>query len=223
MDDSKVPGPPSERSRIRRLAEKAAYDRPTIDAILDEGLVAHVGLTSEDGSPVVVPTAYVRDGDRVLFHGSVASRLVRTSAGGAEVCLTVTLLDALVVARSLFESSMAYRSVVVRGRAVAVDDPEEKRATLLTLSERLLPGRVAEARGPNDRELAQTRVLALPLDEASAKVSGPEPDDGPDDVALPIWAGWVPVALTRGDAVAAADLRPGIDVAESVRNWHPRR
>ncbi|MFN8051612.1 MAG: pyridoxamine 5'-phosphate oxidase family protein [Acidimicrobiales bacterium] len=223
MPDRTPTQPPSDRTRIRRIAEKAAYDRATIDAILDEGLVAHVGLVAADGAPVVIPTAYARQGDRVLVHGSAASRMIRTGAGGAEMCLTVTLLDGMVVARSLFESSMAYRSVVVMGTAVPLDDPDEKLDALLHLSDRLIPGRVAEARGPNARELAATRVFALPLDEATAKVSTGDVDDAEADLTLPIWAGFVPLALTAGAPVAVPDLVGGVDVPPSVRRWTPAR
>jgi len=223
MTETAAPGPPTDRSRVRRIAEKAAYDRATVDAILDEGLVAHLGLIAADGSPVVIPTAYARDGDRVLVHGSAASRMIRTGAGGSPVSLCVTLLDGMVVARSLFESSMAYRSVVVHGTPTAVDDPDEKLAALLHLSDRLLPGRVREARAPSAKELAATRVFALDLAEASAKVSDSSVDDDPVDLGLPIWAGFVPLALTRGPAVPAPDLLAGVVEPASVSGWTPTR
>lgn len=224
---SSRPGPgadaPSDRARVRRIADKAVYDRAAIDAILDEGLVAHLGLIASDGTPVVIPTAYARQGDRVLVHGSAASRMVRTGAGGAPMTLTVTLLDGMVVARSLFESSMAYRSVVVMGTAAPIDDPDDKLAALLHLSDRLLPGRVGEARGPSVKELAATRVFSLPLDEASAKVSDHTVDDGPDDLSLPIWAGFIPVHLTSGTPRGADGLDPAVPIPPSVAGWTPAR
>lgn len=206
---------PSERTRVRRIADKAAYDRPTIDAILDAGMIAHLAIVDDQGQPFSVPCAYARIGDEVAFHGSVASRLLRSSATGP-MCLTVTLLDGLVVARSLFESSMHYRSVMVVGSARRIVDPVEQSEALLALSERLIPGRVAEARGPSEVELRQTSVMALRLDEASAKVSDAWPDDGPDDVALPIWAGVVPLRQSWGTPAPAPDLPPGIGVPASV-------
>lgn len=212
-------GPASPRSGVRRLEHLARYDRPTIDAILDAGVVAHVGVVDAEGQPFVIPMVYGRDGDRVLVHGSAASRTVRAGAAGASMCLTVTLLDGLVVARSLFESSLRYRSVVVLGHATPIDDPDAKLAALLVLSERLMPGRVAEARLPNDTELAATRVFALPLDEASAKVSAGFSDDSDTDVALPVWAGVVPVVHGLGDPIPAPDLAAGIEVPPSVRSW----
>ena len=222
MDATPTP-PPSERGRIRRIAEKAHYDRDVIDAILDAGLIAHLGLIATDGSPVVIPTTFARDGDRVIVHGSAASRLIRAGASGVEMSLAVTLFDGMVVARSLFESSMAFRSVVVLGRAVAIYDPDEKLAALLHLSDRLIPGRVAEARLPTDLELRATRVFALPLDEASAKVSDSSVSDDPADLTLPIWAGFIPVAEVAGMPVAAPGVAPDIDVPQSVARWTPIR
>lgn len=215
--------PPSERTRIRRIAEKARYDRPTIDAILDAGLVAHVGLVTGDGSPVVVPMAYARLGDRVVVHGSAASRLVRTASGGVPMSLAVTLLDGLVVARSLFESSMAYRSVVVVGVAHSIDDPDEKLTALLHLSDRMIPGRVEEARAPTTKEFAATRLFAIGLDEATAKVSDDSITDDPADLDLPIWAGFVPVRLVADAPVAAPDVDRSLSVPPSVVGWTPER
>ena len=216
MPDPPRPPPPTERSAVRRLADLAAYDRGTVDAVLDAGLVAHVGLVDADGDPVVIPMAYARLGDRVVVHGSAASRLMRLGGAGAPVCLTVTLLDGLVVARSLFESSMRYRSVVVRGVAMPVEGIEERRAALVALSDHLIPGRSVEARLPTDKELAATRVFAVDLTEASAKVSAGFPDDPPEDLALDIWAGVVPLEQSWGAPVPAPDLRPGIAVPPSV-------
>ncbi|HEY8527884.1 MAG TPA: pyridoxamine 5'-phosphate oxidase family protein [Acidimicrobiales bacterium] len=203
-----VPPGPSPRSTVRRLPERAAYDRATVHAILDEGLVAHVGIATDDG-PVVIPMAYARDGDRVLIHGSPASRLLR-SARGADVCLTVTLLDGLVLARSAFHHSLNYRSVVVQGRAEVLDDLEARRAALDRLVEAIVPGRTADARPPTERELRATTVLALPLDEASVKVRRGGPREEDEDLALPVWAGVVPLALTAGPPVPDDLHDPGV-------------
>lgn len=218
MSAPNEPGP-SERTRIRRIAEHGRYDRPTIDAILDAGLVAHVGLVDPSGQPFVVPMAYARIGDRVVLHGSAASRTIRAGGSGVPMCLTVTLLDGLVVARSLFESSFRYRSVMVVGDATAVDDPDERLELLLALSEHLMPGRTAEARHPSTKELRATRLFALALDEASAKVSDGFPSDEPTDLDLDVWAGVVPIRTVLDAPIDAPDLRAGINVDASVRRW----
>jgi len=208
---------PSEAVRVRREAHKADYDRSTIDAVLDAALVAHVGVVGADGRPVVIPTAFARIGNEVVLHGSVASRLLRTAAS-APICVTVTLLDAMVVARSTFQSSMRYRSVVVMGTPRAVTDPEERVRALTALSEHLIPGRTAEVRPMSDVELRQTAVLALALDEASAKVSIGFSDDPDDDVGSSVWAGVVPLVTTWGDPVPAPDLSEGVDLPNSIRS-----
>src|SRR5919206_4266398 len=186
----------TERTRVRRLPERAAYDRDTVHAILDEGFVCHVGFVV-DGQPYVIPTGYARAGETLYLHGSSGSRL--GLAPGMEVCVTVTLLDGLVLARSAFHHSMNYRSVMAIGRTRAVRDPEEKEAALRALVEHIVPGRSDAVRGGDRRELAATAVLALPLAEVSAKVrTGPPKDDDPD-YDLPISAGVLPLALTAGD------------------------
>ena len=203
---------PSARTRVRRLSERGAYDRRTIDAVLDAALVAHLGFV-QDGQPFVIPTLHARVDDRVYVHGSAASRTLRTLAGGIRACLTVTLLDGIVLARSVFEHSMNYRSVVVLGTATVVDDPAEKLVALEAFSEHLLPGRWAEARQPSARELRATSVLTLPLDEASAKVrdGGPEDGDTPD-ADLDVWAGHVPLVVQALAPVPDPTLRAGIPV-----------
>jgi hypothetical protein len=203
-----VPGPPSPRSEVKRLPERARYDRATVHAILDEGLVAHVGIVA-DGAPVVIPTAYVRMGDWLYLHGSPASRLLRALARGARACVTVTLLDGLVLARSAFHHSMNYRSVVVFGRARLVRDLDEKRRALEALVEHVVPGRSRDARAPNAFELEFTRLVALPLDEASAKVRTGGPRDDPEDMALPAWAGELPFRPVAGTPRPDAALAPG--------------
>ena len=198
--------------RVRRLHERARYDREAIDAVLDAGLVAHLGFVSEE-QPFVIPTLHARVGDEVYVHGSAASRTLRALEGGIAACLTVTLLDGIVLARSVFEHSMNYRSVVVLGRAVPVDDPEEKLVALEAFTEKLLPGRWAEARPPTPKELRATSVLRLPLDEASAKIRDGGPDDGDTpDAELEVWAGHLPLVVQALPPVPDATLRPGVPV-----------
>jgi len=210
---------PSERVRLRRVHEKAAYQRDVIDAILDEALVAHLGF-SHAGQPFVIPTLHARLGDEVFVHGSSASRTLRALGGTVPACLTVTLLDGLVFARSVFEMSANYRSVVVLGDARAVSDADEKLAVLEAFSDQVLPGRWAEARKPTRQELKATAVLALPLDEASAKVSTGGPDDGEtEDAELPVWAGHLPLRLVAGEPVPCPQLRPGIPVPDGVARY----
>ena len=186
----------TDRTRVRRLPDLAVHDRSTLHAVLDAGRVGHLAIV-DGGQPYALPVAYARDGQRVLVHGSTGSRLFRHLAAGAPACLTVTLLDGLVLARSAFESSMNYRCAMVLGRLVALDGAE-KLAALARLSEHLLPGRWARIRPPSAKELAATLVLALPLAECSVKVSAGPPDDPEDDLDRPVWAGVVPVVEAYG-------------------------
>lgn len=187
-----VPGAPSERTMVRRVPEVAQYDREAVDAVLDEAIVCHLGFV-QDGQPYVIPTLHARLGDELYIHGSSASRALKVVATGVPVCVTVTLLDGLVLARSIFEHSVEYRSVVVLGTARLVEDDEEKMSALEAFSEQLIPGRWADARRPNEQEMKATWVLALPLNEASAKISlGPPDDSDSPDADLPIWAGNIP-------------------------------
>jgi nitroimidazol reductase NimA-like FMN-containing flavoprotein (pyridoxamine 5'-phosphate oxidase superfamily) len=203
---------PSPRTRVKRLPERGAYDREAIDAILDAGLVCHLGFV-QDGQPFVIPTLHARIGERLFVHGSSASRALRTIGGGIQACATVTLLDGVVLARSVFEHSMNYRSVVVLGTATPVTDAAEKLAVLEAFTEKLLPGRWADARQPTATELKATSILSLPLDEASAKIrdGGPEDGDTPD-AALDVWAGHIPLHVVAEAPVPSPDLRPGIPV-----------
>ncbi len=200
---------------MTRLREKQNADRAALDALLDSTVVGHFALVAEDGTPVVLPTAVVRDGERVLAHGSTGSRWMRRLATGVPTCLAVTALDGLVVARSAFESSLHYRSAVLFGSCTPVDDERARALDLVT--EALLPGRTAEVRRPTPRELEATLVLALPIEEWSLKVSDGWPDDPPADVAGHAWAGVVPLTLAAGRPRPAPDLRPGIAVPASVR------
>ena len=194
-----APGP-TPRTTVKRLAERGRYDRETVDAILDEAYICHVGFV-HDGAPVVIPTMHVRLGDTLYIHGSVASRMLRTLAKGLEACVTVTLLDGLVLARSAFHHAVNYRSVVVFGTATVVDERSAKVEALRALVERIKPGRWEEARQPNEAELRQTTVMAIPLDEASAKVRTGGPRDEDEDYGLPVWAGVVPLSLVPGEPV----------------------
>jgi nitroimidazol reductase NimA-like FMN-containing flavoprotein (pyridoxamine 5'-phosphate oxidase superfamily) len=207
----------SERTRIRRLPEKASTDEAALHALLDAAKVAHVAFV--DGtSPVNIPVASARDGDRLLLHGSTGSRLFRTLAAGAEVCATVTLLDGLVLARSAFESSMHYRSAVIHGTPAPVTD---KVAALRAMSEAWMPGRWETLRPPTAKELAATLVLALPLTEWSLKISDGHPDDAPEDLDAPVWAGVLPVMTSYGDPVPAPDLRGEPLPPAYLTDWRP--
>jgi nitroimidazol reductase NimA-like FMN-containing flavoprotein (pyridoxamine 5'-phosphate oxidase superfamily) len=187
----------TDRTRVKRQPDRSRDDRTLAYEILDEGRVAHVGF-AVDGSPFVIPMVYGRDDDRLLLHGAKASRLLRTTGGGVPVCVTVTLLDGLVLARSTFHHSMNYRSVVIMGEAHKVEDDDERCRCLDILTDHIVPGRSAEARGPNRVELRQTEILVLPIDEASVKLRTGGPKDEPEDMDLPVWAGVVPLALTAG-------------------------
>jgi len=191
----------SERTRIHRLPQRGSYDRDTIHAILDEALICHVGFIVE-GRPVVIPTIHARIDNQLYFHGSPAAGMLRTLREGVDACVTVTILDGLVLARSAFHHSMNYRSVVVFGRAEEVVDREEKLRVLTALVEHVCRGRSADARGPSEKELKQTLVLRLLIHEASAKIRTGPPLDDQEDYALPVWAGVLPLTLTPQPPVA---------------------
>lgn len=194
---------PTDRTTVRRRPQRGHYDRGTIDAILDEAIVCHVAVADDDG-PVVLPTGFVRVGDELVLHGSAANHLLRLAADGRPVCITVKLLDGLVLARSAFRHSMNYRSVVAFGRARVLDGEEKERA-LTAFVEHAVPGRAAEVRGPSPQELAATLVLAVPLDEASAKVRTGPPADEEADLALDVWAGVIPISVVRGEPVGSTE------------------
>jgi nitroimidazol reductase NimA-like FMN-containing flavoprotein (pyridoxamine 5'-phosphate oxidase superfamily) len=211
----------TDRTRVRRLPEKAVNDREVLHAVLDAGLVAHVAVV-DDGQPFVIPVAFARRGEQVLFHGSTGSRLFRLLDEGQPTCLTVTLVDGLVLARSAFESSINYRSVVVLGSAHRVEGDDELDA-LRVITEHLLPGRWAEARHPSRKERAATMTLALDLSEASVKIGTGGPTDDPEDLTDPalmaMWAGHVPISEVLGEPVADDLCPPGTPVPDYVRGW----
>ncbi len=206
------------RTTIKRLAEKTVRERDALNAVLDAGLVAHLSVSDNSGQPYVVPVGYARDGDRVLFHGSTGSGLFRGLAAGQPTCLTVTLLDGLVLARSTFESSMNYRGAMILGVCEKLTS-KAKLPALEIITEHLLPGRWVDARHPNKKELASTMVLSLPLDETSVKIAEGPPTDEPDDLALPIWAGVVPMREVLGKPIGAPDLREAYAVPPYVKAW----
>ncbi len=197
MEPSQMIIAPTDRTRVRRLPARASYDRATVDAILDEGLVCHVGF-NVDGQSYVMPTTYARVDRQLYIHGSAASRMLRALTGGVPVCVTVTILDGLVLARSAFHHSMNYRSVVMLGTAVEVTDAEERLAALQAIVEHIRPGRWREVRPPSERELRATSVLRLPLEELSAKVRSGPPLDDAEDLDRPCWAGVIPLRLAEG-------------------------
>jgi nitroimidazol reductase NimA-like FMN-containing flavoprotein (pyridoxamine 5'-phosphate oxidase superfamily) len=211
---------PTPRTRVRRLPKRGVYEREAIDAVLDEGLVCHLGFV-HDGHPVVIPTLYARVADVVYVHGSAASRMLRALADGFDACLTVTLLDGLVLARSAFHHSANYRSVVVFGRARHVAERGEKLAALEAFSEHVAPGRWAEVRPPSAQELKATTVLALPLEEASAKVRAGPPVDDEEDYPLDVWAGVIPLRLVASAPETDARVPPGVDVPAYAVHYDP--
>lgn len=208
--------PPTPRTKVERHPERGAYDRETVHAILDAAFLCHVAFVA-DGRPAVIPTSYGRHGDELYLHGSALSRMLRTLAGGVEMAVGVTILDGLVLARSAFNHSMNYRSVVIYGRARLIEPAALKRAALETISEQILPGRWAGVRQPTDNELKATTVLALPLEEASAKIRSGPPKDADDDYALPVWAGVMPATLSFGAPVADPRLGPEAPAAPAPR------
>ncbi|HWJ46639.1 MAG TPA: pyridoxamine 5'-phosphate oxidase family protein [Candidatus Udaeobacter sp.] len=215
MSESQMP---TARTRVVRESERGIYDREAAYHILDEGFICHVGF-AVDGQPFVIPTSYGRKDANLYIHGSAASRMLRQMKEGVAVCVTVTLLDGLVLARSVFNHSMNYRSVVILGKAILVDDPEEKLTALRVLSEHILPGRWDDARQPNERELKATSVLRVPIEEFSAKVRTGPPIDDAEDYAFPTWAGVVPLEMKVGEAIDDPSLNPKQEVPRYARNY----
>lgn len=214
--------PSSDRSRVRRHPERGSHERDAVNAILDEGLVAHVALVVEE-RPLVLPMAYGRDGDRLLLHGGVSSRLLSGLAAGTPTCVCVTLLDGVVLARSTFHSSFNYRSVVAFGTSRRIEDAAARRAALDVIVEHIAPGRAGEARPPTPGELAATEVVELLIEEASAKTRSGPPNEPEADRAVPVWAGVIPLRLAAGDPVAAPNLDPAHTASSVVVSWTARR
>jgi nitroimidazol reductase NimA-like FMN-containing flavoprotein (pyridoxamine 5'-phosphate oxidase superfamily) len=208
---------PPEQIRVRRNPKKGRYERETVEAILDRGLVAHVAFV-EHGSPVCIPILYARIDEKLYIHGARTSRMMRLLAAGQQACVTVTLLQGLVLARSAFEHSANYESVVAFGQFEPIDDPDERLAALAAFTDKLLPGRFAEVRAPNAKEMKATVVLAMPIEQASAKVryGGPD-DDESEDAALEVWAGEIPLITAFGKPRPAPGLRPGITFPDNLR------
>ena len=213
---------PTPRTRLVREPQRAVYDRAAAYEILDEGFICHVGFVS-NGQPFVIPTGYGRVGDNLYIHGSAASRMLRNLDQGIPVCVTVTLLDGLVLARSIFNHSMNYRSVVVLATAVAVTDADEKLTALRQLSEHILPGRWVESRLPNEKELKATLVLRLPIAEFSAKVRQGDPIDDEEDYAFPTWAGVIPLKMVAGAPINDPRLDPETPVPAYARAYSRKR
>jgi uncharacterized protein len=205
---------PTTRTRVVREAERGVYDRETIYRILDEGFICHVGF-AVDGQPFVIPTSYGRKEAHLYIHGSAASRMLRQMKDGVALCVTVTLLDGLVLARSVFNHSMNYRSVVILGKGTLVEDPEEKLAALRTLSEHIIPGRWDDVRQPDERELKATSVLRLPIEEFSAKVRTGPPIDDEEDYSFPTWAGVVPLKIEVAEPISD----PRLSLNQGIPNY----
>ena len=222
MESQAKPAKPvSERIRLRRRRERGSYDRETVDAILDEAVVAHLAIVMPDGQPLAVPTLHARQGDVVYCHGASAGRTMRTMAEGVPACLTVSLIDGLVLARSAMHHSANYRSAILLGRAREVTDTDEKRAAFEAIVERIVPGRWAEVRQPTDKEMRATTVVAIGIDEASAKIRSAPPQDEEEDYALDVWAGVIPLSVTVGAPIPDERMRAGTAVPEHVRSYRP--
>ena len=208
----------TKRTRLRRLPKRGAFDRETVNAILDEAFICHIGFTV-DGQPYVIPTAFGRIGNDLYIHGSSASRMLRTLSGGVEMCFTTTLVDGLVIARSAFHHSINYRSVVVLGKATLVEDLDEKNRALEAVTNHIVPGRWADVRWPNELELKATSVLKLPIDEASAKLRTGPPIDDDEDYELDVWAGVLPLKFSTGAPLDDARLKDGVTVPENIAKY----
>ena len=214
--------PVTAKNKIRQLADKGHYDRETVFAILDAGLVAHVAFTTDAG-PVVVPMIYARDGDSIYLHGARKARVIRMLESTDTCCVNVTLVDGIVLARSAFNSSMNYRSVTVFGPPSLVGDHDEKIEAMRLISEHLMPGRWDELRAPHDREVKMTGVIRMPIESAAAKVSAGPPEDEDEDYEIPIWAGVVPVTTVTGELVADSRVAAGVEASSVVRALQGRQ
>jgi len=212
----------TSRTTVKRIPKRGHYDRETINTILDEAFICHVGFNIS-GQPYVIPTGYARIGDDLIIHGSAASRMLRSLSKGVDVCVTVTLIDGLVLARSAFHHSMNYRSVVVLGKATLIEDSDEKYKALEALTEHFIPGRWKEVRWPSELELKATSVLKLPIDEASAKIRTGDPIDDDEDYSLDVWAGVIPLEMTPSSPISDSKLKRGIEAPEYVSRYRRRK
>jgi len=211
----------TNRTKLRRIPDKGSHDRKTIDSILDAGFLAHVGFCL-DGQPFVIPTLYGRDGERLYLHGSAASRMLRELETGIAACVTVTLVDGLVLSRSAFDHSMNYRSIVAFGTARKIADPEQKVKSLRVISEHLIAGRWADVRGPSEKELKATTVLEFSIEEASSKVRSGPPLDDESDYGLPVWAGVLPLEIKSRPPIPDDNLIKGVTLPDYVRRYDAR-
>ena len=209
--------PISNRNKVKRISNNSDYSKQTVHAIIDEALFCHLGII-HDGKPVVIPTIHARMGDHIVFHGSNASRLLKISNNN-EICVTITLLDGLVMARSLFNSSMNYRSAVIFGKGEIIKDHNERMAAFKSITDHIAPGRWDDARQPTNSELKQTSVVRMPIDEASAKISVGPPDDEDEDYALDYWAGVIPINQTYGEPESDPILQEGITIPDYLKNY----
>jgi nitroimidazol reductase NimA-like FMN-containing flavoprotein (pyridoxamine 5'-phosphate oxidase superfamily) len=210
--------PITARNRVRRMPKRGHYDRETVNAIIDEALVCHVAF-AVDGIPTVIPTLHARRGDSLLLHGAKTSRLLQHAAAGNPLSVAITLVDGIVLARSVFHSSMNYRSVVIHGTGIIVDEEAEKLAALEAFSEQIAPGRWAEARRPTKKELKATTVISIPIDIAAAKVRSGPPLDDDEDYALPVWAGVIPLTLQAGTAEPDPRLKTGVQIPGYLKRY----
>lgn len=215
--------PPTPRTRVRRLPELGAYDRDTIDPIIDEAISCHLAWIGPDGDPRVIPTIHTRIGDTLYVHGSAASSTLRGIKGGAPVAIAITLIDGIQFARSMFEHSMSYRTVIVYGKAEEVTDPTELETVFDAITDQVAPGRSKDARHPSADEVQQTTFVKIPISEASAKVSAGFPEDAEADMDLDVWAGVLPLKLVAGEPEPSPDLKSGVPTPDYVTNWRRPR
>jgi uncharacterized protein len=210
--------PKTPRNKVKRLPERGHYDSATIYPIVDAALICHVGFVL-DGQPYVIPTLHARQGDTILLHGAKGNRLLRHIQSGGELCITITLIDGIVLARSVFHHSINYRSVVLFGKGAAIEDDHARLQALEAFTERLLPGRWQDVRSPSPIELKQTTIVAVPIESASAKIRTGPPKDEEDDLDLSVWAGILPLQQVAGTPIADPQLKPGVELPEYIRGW----
>ncbi len=211
---------PTPRTRVRRLPELGVYERERVEAIVDEALYCHLAWIGTDGDPRVIPTIHARIGDTLYVHGSAASTMLKTVKTGLPIAIAITIVDGIRFARSMFEHSMNYRTVIVYGTSEEVTDPDELSRVFDTITDHVAPGRSRDARRPNDEELRQTTFIKIPLDEASAKVSEGFPEEPDEDVALPVWAGILPLTMVPGEPQSDPLNQPGVSIPSYVTGWH---